>query len=179
MSIGERISLIRKYLKLNQEDFGKKINVTRSAISNYEKGLRNIMDRVILDICREFNVNEEWLRHGTGEMFIESDTFSLDDYVKQKGATDLELDIIKTWFEIPEQYRNYILNHFKAKILPTLQKDSEICASIDVKNNNSDMDNIQYELDAYKAELVAETKGAIYSVSENSEDCSDVKKDLA
>lgn len=177
--MNKRFALIREKLGLTTRKFGERLNITGGSVTNMEKGNRSITDRTIADLCREFNVNEEWLRHGTGEMFVESDTFSLDDYVKQKGATDLELDIIKTWFEIPEQYRNYILNHFKAKILPALQKDSEICASIDVKNNNSDMDNIQYELDAYKAELVAETKGAIYSVSENSEDCSDVKKDLA
>ena len=70
--LNERLKIIRLKLKLTQDDFAKKINVTRSAISNYEKGTRNIMNRVIADICREFNVNEEWLRHGTGEMFIQN-----------------------------------------------------------------------------------------------------------
>lgn len=74
MTINSRIIKLRKHLKLSQEEFGKKINVTRSAISNYEKGTRNIMTRVITDICREFNVNEEWLINGTGEMF--APTFS-------------------------------------------------------------------------------------------------------
>lgn len=70
--MNERLKIIRLKLKLTQDDFAKKINVTRSAISNYEKGTRNIMNRVIADICREFNVNEEWIRHGTGEMFIQN-----------------------------------------------------------------------------------------------------------
>lgn len=70
--MNERLKIIRLKLKLTQDDFAKKINVTRSAISNYEKGTRNIMNRVISDICREFNVNQEWIRHGTGEMFIQN-----------------------------------------------------------------------------------------------------------
>ncbi|WP_308780017.1 helix-turn-helix domain-containing protein [uncultured Clostridium sp.] len=179
MTINSRIKKIRKELKLTQAAFGERIGLKQAAIGLYENGLRNVLDRVIFDICREFNVNEEWLRNGTGEMFVESDTFSLDDYVKQKGATDLELDIIKTWFEIPEEYRSYILNHFKTKILPALQKDSEICATKAIKNNDDNMDHIKYEVEAYTAELIAEKKGAIYSASEDSEECSDVKKDLA
>ena len=67
--MNERLKIIRLKLKLTQDDFAKKINVTRSAISNYEKGTRNIMNRVIADICREFNINEEWLRTGNGKMF--------------------------------------------------------------------------------------------------------------
>lgn len=179
MTINSRIKKLRKELKLTQAAFGERIGLKQAAIGLYENGLRNVLDRVIFDICREFNVNEEWLRNGTGEMFVESDTFSLDDYVKQKGATDLELDIIKTWFEIPEEYRSYILNHFKTKILPALQKDSEICATKAIKNNDDNMDHIKYEVEAYTAELIAEKKGAIYSASEDSKEYSDVKKDLA
>lgn len=110
MTIGERISLLRKSLGLNQEEFGKRINVTRSAVSNYEKGLRNIMDRVISDICREFYVNEEWLRNGEGLMFKEEDTFSLDDYLIQNNCTEKEMLIItsfiKAYMKFPVELRD-------------------------------------------------------------------------
>ena len=122
MTIGERISLLRRSLGLNQEEFGKRINVTRSAVSNYEKGLRNIMDRVISDICREFYVNEEWLRFGTGEMFKEEDTFSLDDYLNQNNCTEKEMLIItsfiKAYMKFPVELRDSfienMINEFKA-----------------------------------------------------------------
>ncbi len=164
MNIGERISLIRKNMNISQEDFGKRINVTRSAISNYEKGTRNIMDRVISDICREFNVNEKWLREGTGEMFIEPDEFSLDEYVKSKGATDLELDIIKSYFDMPKDLRSGIEEYFKTKILPKLRADDELACTEETK------DSIEYEVEAYRKELEAESKGEILSVSEDSEE---------
>lgn len=66
----DRIKRIRKENKMTQVEFGEKIGVKGNTITNYETGLRNPTDAVILSICREFNVNEEWLRTGNGEMFI-------------------------------------------------------------------------------------------------------------
>ena len=67
MTIGERLNFLREEkLNVSQEEFGKKIGVSRFSISNYESGKRNLTDRVISDICREFDVNEVWLRNGDG-----------------------------------------------------------------------------------------------------------------
>ena len=67
--IGERIKELRKSLGLTLEEFGKKLGVGKSAISNIENGSRNLTDQMALSIRREFNVREEWLRDGTGDMF--------------------------------------------------------------------------------------------------------------
>ena len=64
-----RIRILREHLNMNQEDFGAKIGVRRSTITNYETGARIPLDTVVSSICREFNVNEVWLRTGEGEMF--------------------------------------------------------------------------------------------------------------
>ena len=69
VKLKERIIKIRKEHKLRQEDFAKKLNITRNAISLIETGHRNPSDRTINDICTVFNVNEKWLRTGEGEMF--------------------------------------------------------------------------------------------------------------
>lgn len=66
----DRIISLREALKVNQEDFAKKIGVSRNFISLVETRKRNLSDRTITDICREYNVNEAWLRTGEGEMFI-------------------------------------------------------------------------------------------------------------
>ena len=67
MEIGDRLNYLREnHLKISQEEFGKKIGVSRFSISNYESGKRNLTERVITDICREFDVNEIWLRTGEG-----------------------------------------------------------------------------------------------------------------
>lgn len=63
-----RIKAVRAHVKLSQADFGAKINVSQNYIWMIEKGERIPSDRTIADICREFNVNENWLRTGEGEM---------------------------------------------------------------------------------------------------------------
>lgn len=65
----DRIKKLRKELELNQTDFGEKIGVKQTTVAGYENGARQPIDAVINSICREFNVNEEWLRSGNGEMF--------------------------------------------------------------------------------------------------------------
>ncbi|WP_321833581.1 helix-turn-helix domain-containing protein [Clostridium butyricum] len=69
--MNERFALIRKKLGLTTRKFGERLNLTGGAITNMEKGTRGITDRTISDVCREFNVNENWLRTGEGEMFLE------------------------------------------------------------------------------------------------------------
>ena len=67
--MGERVKELRTALGLSGEKFGEKIGVKRSAISDIERGRNNLSEQNILAICREFNVNENWLRYGMGEMF--------------------------------------------------------------------------------------------------------------
>ena len=65
----DRIKALRKELGLSGEKFGERIGVKKAAISKIESGAVGLSDSNILAICREFNVNEEWLRTGSGEMF--------------------------------------------------------------------------------------------------------------
>ena len=67
--MNERIRLLRKELGLNQSDFGNKIGVKQGTVAGYESGARTPLDAVVSSICREFDVNEEGLRTGEGEMF--------------------------------------------------------------------------------------------------------------
>lgn len=71
--MNERIKKLRKHLDLTQREFGERLGVKQNTIAQYEMGRNTPIDSVISLICREFNVNEEWLRYGTGEMFIELD----------------------------------------------------------------------------------------------------------
>ena len=69
--MNERIRQLRKSLGLTLEEFGAKVGVTKTAVSRLENGERNLTDQMFLSICREWNVNEEWLRTGEGDMFVE------------------------------------------------------------------------------------------------------------
>lgn len=67
----DRLIELRKSLRLSQKAFGEPLNLSRSAVANYEQGAQVIPDRVISDICRVYTVNETWLRTGVGEMLTE------------------------------------------------------------------------------------------------------------
>lgn len=71
--MNERIRKLRRHLDMTQREFGDKIGVKQNTVAQYEMGRNTPIDSVVSLICREFNVNEEWLRNGTGEMFVEMD----------------------------------------------------------------------------------------------------------
>ena len=64
-----RIKELRSALGLTQEKFGSKINVKQATVAAYECGARTPIDAVVGSICKQYRVNEEWLRNGNGEMF--------------------------------------------------------------------------------------------------------------
>lgn len=61
-----RIKKIRLESGLSQEAFGKRIKIRRSSVSKIETGENSPSDQTISLICKEFSVNEEWLRTGEG-----------------------------------------------------------------------------------------------------------------
>lgn len=93
----ERIKQVRKDFKLTQVEFGEKIGVKGNTITNYENGLRNPTDAVILSICREFSVNEHWLRTGEGEPYIKGSDDELAELVgrlyKDKGSMRYKMSL--------------------------------------------------------------------------------------
>lgn len=68
--MNNRIKEVRKHNKLTQSEFANRLNVSQNYIYMIEKGDRQPSDRTISDICREFNVNEQWLRDGIGNAYI-------------------------------------------------------------------------------------------------------------
>lgn len=68
---GERVKEARKSLNLTLEKFGERLGVRKTAISKIENGENNLTEQMLKSICREFNISEEWLRDGTGDMFVD------------------------------------------------------------------------------------------------------------
>lgn len=67
--MNSRIKILRKNLGLSQTEFGERLGIKQTTVAGYETGGRTPMDAVVSLICREFHVNENWLRTGEGEMF--------------------------------------------------------------------------------------------------------------
>lgn len=108
--MNERLKQLREELGLSGAKFGEKIGIGRNAISRIETGKNSLTEQNIKSICREFNVNEDWLRNGEGEMFNSVESLSLDDLVS--GADPLEIDILKAYFTLDKDTREKALNHF-------------------------------------------------------------------
>ncbi len=78
MNIGEQIKKLRKNLDLTQQKFGERIGIKGNTVAQYELGRNEPIDAVISLICREFHVNENWLRTGDGDMFQPEPTDYID-----------------------------------------------------------------------------------------------------
>lgn len=98
-----RIIKIRESEGLSQEKFAEKLGLSRNFINQVENGKKNISDRTISDICREFNVNEEWLRTGEGEPYIEADD-KLSVYISKiyTGSDEFIKDLIVAYMDLDD-----------------------------------------------------------------------------
>lgn len=118
--MGERIKELRRILGFTQQSFADRIGTSRTNIAGYEVKKSIPSDAVISLICREFNVNEEWLRNGTGEMFKEmlpEDEVAsyVEDLLEEKDNPffSLIIDMMRTYYELDEPSRKVALEYFR------------------------------------------------------------------
>lgn len=115
--MNNRIKEIRIKLGMNQSDFSSRIGIGQSGLSAIEKGIRNATDRIINDICREFNVNEDWLRTGAGgdeNMFVPKDMQYFQNVGKLgKEKNEFKKFFLNTMMSLPDESWDYIYKEFK------------------------------------------------------------------
>ena len=110
--MNERIKQLRKTLGFTQQEFAERIGVKRNTIAQYETGRNEPIGSVLNLICKEYNVNPDWLRNGSGEMFIEPAIFSLDEYAQANKLNKTEISIIRGFMELNPDTRKAIYNVF-------------------------------------------------------------------
>lgn len=110
----DRIKKIRKTLGLSGEKFGENIGLKRSSISQLETGINNPTDQVIKSICLAYNVNEDWLRTGEGDMFIENKESFLESISKQFNLEDLDIKILESYVNLSPDKRKVIKDYLKS-----------------------------------------------------------------
>lgn len=165
LEIGDRIKKIRIDKNLNQSEFAEYLGIGQAALSSLEKGIRNVTDRNIFLICENFNVNENWLRTGEGDMFIQPDTFSLDEYAKKSNLSELEIVIMKGYMDLDQDVRkkwlkdveDYFRGHLETAATTQQSEEDDIESEIDE------------EIELYRQELLAEKKARTSSASEKRE----------
>lgn len=102
--MNERIKKLRKTLELTQQEFAERIGMKRNSIALIESG-RNTSEQTIFAICREFNVNEEWLRTGKGEMFKADTTNELESLAKKYNLSHGEYIFLEKYFKLKPSVR--------------------------------------------------------------------------
>lgn len=117
MTINERIRWFRKdHLRISQAEFAQVIGMKQTSVSTFERNGASVSDQIVRSICMGFSVNEAWLRTGEGEMLEQPETFSLDQYLKERGCTALEMEIVKAYFELDMDTRQKVFDHFQARL---------------------------------------------------------------
>jgi transcriptional regulator with XRE-family HTH domain len=112
-SVNQRIKELRKKIGLNQRDFSNLLSLSSGYISGVEINSREVNDRLIKLIIAEFKVNEEWLRYGNGEMFIEEKS-------NEKAAR-----ISSLYDDLPPHYQDVVLG-----TIELLRKANEVEKSL-------------------------------------------------
>ena len=121
MTIGQRLKAIRKALHLKQSEFGKRLGLSQPTIGQYEKETRPITERVISQLIAEYNINEEYLRHGTGEMFVSHRTDLVTELAAKLQLTSREQQLLLAYSTIPADKRENFLD-FAQDLFVKLQK---------------------------------------------------------
>lgn len=122
MNCGERVKQIRKIKGMTLEKFGEKVGVTKQTVSRIENGVNALTEQMLLSICREFDVNEDWLRNGEGEMFKErSPSEEVGYYVEElleydgngNPFYDIIIEMMKKYSELDDKSKTVIREYFR------------------------------------------------------------------
>ena len=127
----KRVKEVREAERLTQDKFSARIGIKRNSLANIELGRRTPSNQVILSICREFNVREEWLRHGIGAMREETTGTVIEELSVKYDLSEIERQILTVYMELPKSLRDLfmdtisvIINDYKARF-PAMDEKAE------------------------------------------------------
>jgi transcriptional regulator with XRE-family HTH domain len=115
---GERIKAVRKELGLTLEKFGEKLGAKKNTMSAIETGRNSLTDQMARSICREYNVDYDFLMYGEGEMFTDLPKTIVDELCMQFDLDDFDRAVVEMYLDLPAELRQAI----KAKVKDMVQK---------------------------------------------------------
>lgn len=163
MLLGERIKKVRRSLDFTQQEFGSKIGVKQNTIALIESGKRNTSDQLLLSICREFNVSEEWLRTEEGEMFMPAPDGALEALAREYDLSPGMYALLKRILALKPENQQAAVD-FAVKLAEDLNGSSPVPAHPDadimselaeLKRQNQEIQRQNQEKDKQLQELSA------------------------
>lgn len=103
-----RIKEIRKKADLTQQEFADRLGIKRGAIANYELGRNIPIDAVISLICREFGVNEDWLRNGIEPKYIETPSSTMEQLKKEFNLDEFGYNLVYEYLKLDQNQRDAV-----------------------------------------------------------------------
>lgn len=110
--MNERIKELRERLGMSQTEFAESLNLKRNSISLIEVGKRNPSDRTILDICNKFDVSEDWLRNGTGEVFLETPSSTMEQLRREFDLDEFSFNLVYEYLKLGGEQRKAVRDFF-------------------------------------------------------------------
>ena len=144
----DRIKALRKQLNISQEVFGRRIGITGASVSRLESGENEPSPQTIIFICKEFDVSEDWLRNGVGEMFKASSS-EAERLVKKYKFPDIVKKLLTVYEGMNDAQKEAVLEYAQRVIASLI-----------------DGDGIEAKVAAYREELLSEKDTRTLSASQ-------------
>lgn len=171
----ERIRDVRKSLKpkTSQSVFAEMLGTSRDTIANYEGGRVVPTDTFIQLLCTKFNVSNEWLRTGEGDMYVDSETSLVDSLTKQMNMSAEQRKLMEIFLTMSDEKRDSVSKAFfdfldVARQLDAAESAAPPSESAANQQHTMTADELEAEVEAYRAALIAEQKGQSASDSGSS-----------
>ncbi len=152
-SINERVKEVRLHFNLTQIQFGKRICMSQGQLTSVETGKRNVTDRTIKMICSEFDVSEDWLRFGTGDMIVEKRKTEVNELVEKYGYSDTIRQLFECFEQLTPVQQEAVLEYAQRFIASLVEEQS-----------------VESKTAAYREELIAEKDSKTSSASQTGND---------
>lgn len=150
--IDKRLKELRKELRLTQQEFADKLGIKRNTIATYEAGKSKPSDSAIVLICNTFNVSIEWLRNGTGEMFLPDTGDEIEALVKKYNCSPKVSAFIKKLVTLPPDQQATVMDFF-------IGFTADVKSAENMEEDKRDL-SIDEKVEAYRRALEEEKEAA-------------------
>lgn len=141
----DRFKELRKVLGMTQQEFADRLAVSRNNIAGYEVGKSAPSESVIRLVCKEFSVNEEWLRTGSGEMFVSQKTNmrvqAWIDKVLAGRPEDIRFRAVSLLADMPEEWWDILADRLAVEARKIYEEEQKRDIAAKVKSYQEELES--------------------------------------